>query len=55
MIPEEWYKLCVVAILCTGLWARDGGVDPCWRILLHVLSIVSFFVLCIADIVMQMS
>jgi hypothetical protein len=55
MISEVWFGLCGCAIVGTWVWARCGGFDPCWRILLHVLSIATYFVLWIADIVMQMN
>jgi hypothetical protein len=43
-----------MANLCTGVWAREGGFDSYWRIFFHVLTIVFFFRLWIADIVMHL-
>jgi hypothetical protein len=54
MIESHWFGLCLGAICMTWDWTRRGGIDPIWRILCHVLSIVAFLGLWIADIVLRL-
>lgn len=54
MFGVEWFGMCIVAICCTRSWVRDGGVDPRLRIVIHLLSIVAFFSLWIANIVIKL-
>jgi hypothetical protein len=54
MIPAIWFTVSGLAIVGTWFWARCGGFDPWWRIVFHVLSLVTYCLLWIADIILQM-